>query len=263
MPAEISEDYLSRPFSTGPQGSRELVYHVRGTDDEEEVEAALRDTAPATYLDRMLDSISAEPVGPGLWKGYARYTALDTDSEWTFDTGGGTVKLTQSIATVATYASPYVGAAPDFRGAIGVAGERVEGVDVPVPQYEFTETHKFTDAQVDDEYKYALFTMTGRINDAAFRMFAAGEVLFLGASGSKRGSDLWTITFRFAASPNATGLAVGDIGGIDKLGWDYLWVLYGTFEDTTAVALVQRPIAAYVERVHQPGDFATLGIGTE
>ena len=30
---------------------------------------------------------------------------------------------------------------------------------------------------------------------------AAGECLFLGASGSKRGEDDWEIAFRFAASP--------------------------------------------------------------
>lgn len=35
-----------------------------------------------------------------------------------------------------------------------------------------------------------------------WRAFAAGEVLFLGASGSKRGEEEWEITYRFAASPN-------------------------------------------------------------
>ncbi len=56
------------------------------------------------------------------------------------------------------------------------------------------------------------------VNNASWKGFAAGECLFLGASGSKRGSDDWEITFRFAATPNKTGLTVGDIVDINKKG---------------------------------------------
>ena len=90
--------------------------------------------------------------------------------------------------------------------------------------------------------------------------FAAGEVLFLGASGSQRGEDDWEITFRFAASPNVTGLTIGDIEGIDKKGWEYLWVRYADAEDEKV--LVKQPIAVYVERVYDEGNFAGLGIRT-
>jgi hypothetical protein len=65
-------------------------------------------------------------------------------------------------------------------------------------------------------------------------------VLFLGASGSQRGTEDWEITFSFAASPNATGLTVGDITGIEpKKGWEYLWVRYADAED--AETLVKQP----------------------
>jgi hypothetical protein len=111
-------------------------------------------------------------------------------------------------------------------------------------------------------YKAALFALTGSVNNAAFRGFAAGEVLFLGASGSQRGQDDWEITFRFAASPNVTGLTVGSITNIDKRGWDYLWVRYADMEDTTAKALVKRPVAVYVEQVYPFADLSGLGIGT-
>jgi len=111
-------------------------------------------------------------------------------------------------------------------------------------------------------YKAALFFLTGAVNNAPFRGFAAGEVLFLGASGSKRGQDDWEIRFRFAASPNVTGLVVGSITGINKRGWEYLWGRYADAEDTAAKALVKRPVAAYVEQVYPYGDFSGLGIGT-
>lgn len=105
-----------------------------------------------------------------------------------------------------------------------------------------------------------LFYLTGRVNHAPFKGFAAGEVLFLGASGSQRGQEDWEVTFSFAASPNVTGLAVGQITGIAKKGWEYLWVRYEDAVD--AHTLVKQPAAAYVEQVYPYGDFALLGIGT-
>jgi len=75
---------------------------------------------------------------------------------------------------------------------------------------------------------------------------------------AQRDDGLWEITGQFAASPNVTGLSVGDITGIDKKGWEYLWVLYQDTEDTSAAALVKRPVAAYVERVYDSGNFGSL-----
>jgi len=106
-----------------------------------------------------------------------------------------------------------------------------------------------------------LFQLTGRVNTGAFKGFNAGEVLFLGASGSRRGYGDWEITFRFAASPNVTNLTIGDITGINKKGWEYLWVRYADSEDTAAKALVKKPIAVYIERVYDDGNLSLLGIG--
>ena len=52
--------------------------------------------------------------------------------------------------------------------------------------------------------------MTGKVNDASFKGLDAGECLFLGASGSKRGEKDWEIAFRFAGSENCAGLNTGD-----------------------------------------------------
>lgn len=261
MAGIISENYLSRPFTLGASAGRELVFDIQNTDDEEEVRTLIQGVAPAVYLSRVIESISAEPEGRGVWKGYARYVRFEDDSEYTFDTGGGTQHITQSLSTVASYA-PSGLTAPDFHGAIGVSEDSVAGVDIPAPAFAFTETHTFDDASVDSAYRLVLFNLTGRYNNATFKGLAAGECLFLGASGAKRGDERWSITFRFAASPNVTGLSIGTITGIDKLGWDYLWFRYGDFADTSAFALVKRPVAAYVEQVSEPGDFSLLSIGT-
>ena len=55
---------------------------------------------------------------------------------------------------------------------------------------------------------------------------------------------------------------MGEITGIAKKGWEYLWVRYADAKDDTAKAIVKKPIAAYVEKVYEEGNFAGLGIGT-
>ena len=78
----------------------------------------------------------------------------------------------------------------------------------------------------------------------------------------QRGAEDWEITFRFAASPNRTGLTIGDIKGIDKKGWEYMWVRYADSEDAAARAIVKTPVGVYVEQVYEDGDFMGLEIGT-
>ncbi|MBK8915051.1 MAG: hypothetical protein IPM64_10715 [Phycisphaerales bacterium] len=268
MPVEVAEKFESRLVTTGSNPSVELRYAIRGTDDDVEARSALVAASPALYdpwgsglvfLPR--DQVTVLPVGEDLWDGIVRYGTVPATNESTFsfDTGGGSQHITQSRQTIASYA-PAGQTAPDFRGAIGVTADSVEGVDIAVPVYQFAETHYKPDSLITPTYKGTLFALTGRTNNGAFKGFAAGEVLFLGAAGSKRGLGDWEITYRFAASPNVTGVVVGEITGIDKKGWEYLWVRYADSEDTAAKALVKKPVAAYVERVYEAGDFSLLGI---
>jgi hypothetical protein len=257
--ADISESYVSRPFTLGRNAARELIFDIHGTDDEAVVKSLLLATAPATYQGLLIESVEAEPEGNGNWKGHARYIRLVSNDEYTFETGGGTEKVTQSLGTT-IYPGAF-GSAPDFAGAIGVDGDKVEGVDITSPAFEFSETHYFLPGGVDQAYKLICFNLTGKINNATFKGFASGECKFMGASRSQRGDEQWGITYRFACSPNATGLTVGGITGITKQGWEYLWVRYEDFEDSSAFALVKRPTAVYVEVVSEYGDFSLLNIG--
>jgi len=265
MAIEVSEKWESREATTGDIPSVELIYVIRGTDDDLAARAALAATSPTIYAGLVRQSLHLERVAEDAWQGSVRYGKLEPpetgDSTYQFDTGGGTQHITQSLATVGRYAPPGK-TAPDFQGAIGVTHDNVEGVDITVPVYNFSETHYIDAAAVTPAYKATLFGLTGRVNNGAFKGFAAGEVLFLGASGSQRNQENWEITFRFAASPNITGLVIGDITGINKKGWEYLWVRYADSEDATAKVLVKKPMAVYVEQVYPYGDFAGLGIGS-
>jgi hypothetical protein len=100
-------------------------------------------------------------------------------------------------------------------------------------------------------------------NNDPFRGFDPGEVLFLGATGIRRGDgrdDLWEITYRFAVSQNRTAFTVGSIPVGGKLGWDYMWVRYADEVDDTAGQVVKRPAAVYIEKVYYGTRFASLGI---
>ena len=257
----IDEKFDSRSATEGKSPNTELLYVVQGTNDDLEVKALLAATAPAFYDGLRRDTFSIETVGGGVWNCTVNYV-LDTDeSQYTFDTGGGTQHLSISLETMGRYEAPGEVAA-DFHSAIGVNQDKIEGVDVTIPVYNFTETHKIANGLVTGPYKAALFFLTGKVNDSAFRGFERGEVLFMGASGAKSGTENWEITYRFAASPNVQGLQLGDIQNIDKEGWNYLWCRFEDEEDAAAKILIKKPTAVYVERVYDYGDFTGLGLGS-
>ncbi len=266
----LTEKIDSREWTTGEKPTVTMHYTLDGTSSDLTAKALLLSSTAENYDGLVRDDCTLDPIfvdtvtGQGKWDCTVRYVASEDippevgESSFSFDTGGGMQHITQSIQTIGSYAPPGK-TAPDFQGAVGATHDNVEGVDITVPIYNFSETHYIANENVN---KGAYFALTGKTNDATFKGLAAGECLFLGASGSKRGEDDWEITFRFAASPNRTGLTVGDITSIDKKGWEYMWVRYADAEDTTAKAIVKKPVAVYVEKVYEDGGFSTLGIGT-
>jgi len=263
MTVTVHEKWDSRETTISEDASVDLKYVIRGTDDDATANTALLDASPVLYGGLTRQSAHTERIAEEVWEGSVRYGLLEPpevgSSSFSFDTGGGNQHITQSLATVGAWSA--AGTPPNFGGAIGATRDSVEGVDITVPVYNFSETHYVDATLVTPAYKSTLFYLTGTINNSAFRGFAAGEVLFLGASGSQRGQEDWEITYRFAASPNVTGLVVGSITGINKGGWDYLWVRYADVEDTNAKSLVKQPLAVYVEQVYPYTNFASLGIG--
>lgn len=274
MAITVTEKPLSRESQSGDGASAQLLYSVKGTADDIAARAALVSESPASHDSQPRKNVRARPVfvdanNPDvcIWDGEVNYgvdARPDTgDSTFSFDTGGGTQHITQSLETVGAYGTHKDGTVAlvtDYGGAIGVSGRNVEGCDIVVPVYNWTETHYLNDVYVTQAYRRALFWITGRINNASFRGFEPGEVLFMGASGTKRQEEDWEITFRFAASPNLIDLIVSNIAGIAKRGWEYMWVRYD--DDEVGGGLVMRPLAVYVERTYNYRDFSGMGIGS-
>jgi hypothetical protein len=249
--------------------SAEYRYTIEGTELELEARTALLAgsavtiTVSGTTLVRQDARVELQDDAIDIWQGVVPYGERERketgESSYQFDTGGGTHHLTHSLHTTA-YA-PAGKAAPDCKGAIGWDGQNVAGVDITTPIYHFSETHYLSVAVVTEAYKTLLFNLTGKVCNGVFREKAKGEVLFCGAAGSQRGEEDWEITFKFAASPNAINIPVGDIVVLEKEGWEYLWVRYRQKDDAVAEDIVPEPVGAYVEQVYEYGDFSLIGIG--
>ena len=254
----------------GNYTTAEVPYFVFAVDDEDMAIDYANGNVPSKLNNMELESIELdERLSADTFKVIAKYKAVnievaltstgEPDSVFSFDTGGGSRHLTQSLETVSKAPSN----APDYGGAIGYDGENVNGIDVTIPVMNFTETHYLKASKVSTSYKKLISELTGKVNNANFKGYVPGEVLFLGASGSRRGearSDYWEITFKFAVSPNKTNIPVGSLSISNKNGWDYLWVRYAD-DVGSDNALIKKPVAAYVEKVYERADFAALGIG--
>jgi hypothetical protein len=203
-------------------------------------------------LDRDFD----ESAALWTWRAAYNYKPPESAIRWGFDTTGGSIKVTHSKNT-----TRYPSNAPNFNGAIQVQNGEPQGADVIIPALKLTATYRWPKNTVTTGYVNTLSSLSGCVNSGGFGGYAAGELLFLGASGEITPNLPTEIVYQFAASANATGLSIsGIVTGIAKKGHELLWVLFEDEEDATAQRLTKRPLAAYVERVYTEASFATLGI---
>ena len=237
-----------------------VEFYAKGYADEEAViVAASTGGIPFTWGSPNIPLLSVrvtEHCDTYGWKFVARYAFL-YQSVFSFDTGGGSEHVTQSKNT--TSYAPTGATAPDYHGAIGYDGERINGVDIMFPAFSFQMTEYLS---TSDFSIGTLATLTNKVNSVLFQGFDPGQVMFMGAQGQVRGpNSLWEIIFKFSVKMNTDSLTVGSIGPITKNGWDYLWIRYADKIDTTANMRVRRPIAAYVEQVYDYSDLNDLFTG--
>lgn len=275
MPTTITEKWDSRERTTLEDESAELRYIVRGTEDDSEVASLVQSTSPTTYAGLPRRSITFRTLETStIWECTVSYAKKDPATEnsqenppetgdmaISFDTAGGMQHISQSLQTVQKKSfSEGQFTPPDFKGAIGVTKDSVEGVEIYVPSFQYQVTRYVAIEQVTQAYINNLFRLTGKTNRGNFHGFAAGQVLLAGVSGSQRGEADWELTYKFLCSENRSNLTIGEITGVNKKGWEYLWVIYEDSEDETAKWLVKKPVAAYVEKVYEDGDFGLLGL---
>jgi hypothetical protein len=282
--------------------TRTRVFNVFGTVNEDVLHAAANVAISNSYpywvypgqplVKLRAESYAVEYQGDDSWKVTINYEKIGADDATqttplkrarSFDTSGGTQHITNalqvknSLGTVTdtgerVYGPSGLDDGATMKGAINVDDNSVNGVDIVVPSFQFQESYDVPLSVLNDAYIRKLGELTGTVNNAEFRGFKAGEVLFVGASGAhewdaQRGDGPGVITFKFIASPSAGDgktllpLKVGEINNIAKGGHEYLWVKYATVADTSKNQLTRQPIAVYVNRVYPDGDFSQLKIG--
>lgn len=287
MPASAKE----KPNRTGElgdsgSGSRGRTWQIFDAADELEALAILDEEAPATLdgLPRKLP-IKVKEVDPTaqLWEGEVNYEQAaptggndsqlppDGTNSFSFEITGKQQKITNSKFTVARWSESgqdFAGdETPDFGGLINVSvkGDKVavDGVEIVIPEFNFSETHIKTGLTLT--YVNLIGDTVGKVNTLPFRGRESGSVLMTGASGNRKGLTKWEITFKFAYSENRDDIEVGDIGPIEKLGWEFLWVFpRNTEQDVTGYGKIQVSVPAfvYIEQVYDYADFTDLLLGT-
>lgn len=271
MPLTVDERFKSRRCEEGANPWEEREYLVINAATDNDARVAVSTYAPTTVPGRSGSSIvvtlgrvsiAVTPLGGTLYDATVRYAAgtIEPGNTTTrFRTSGGTQHVASSRAA-RRYGNPAA-VIGDTGTLIGVQDDgTIDGLDVAVPVFEWSERHILSPATVTQAYIDTLYALTATCNNAPFRSRQAYEVLFLGCEGEQRRYGNWELDFTFAASPNATNLTIGQLTSILKRGWEYL-------EQRTRRTLdaQNRPTlridAVYVHEIFPAANFAALGIG--
>ena len=259
----IVRAYGNRYGSTVNSRSRECVYEMRGYNSEVEAWNALSNNFGHAWDCESIDVEEDSDGANRLYIGRVRYRTEREEEDFSnsvsFEVSGTQTKQTHSLLTRGGFAAG--GMTPrNYGGLIGVTDDGVEGVDIDTAVSTFTESVYFYPWFLTSNYVAFLSRAYGRVNNAPFRGFDIGEVRFLGASGGcRRGDKAVELTFKFAVSPNAQNIWIGNIYVPFKFGWDYLWVRWADMK--YGGVTVKVPIEAYVEQIYYGMNFGSLGIG--
>lgn len=214
--------------------------------------------------------ISVEYNGRGDW-----YNEIANENSFEFDTSGGTQHIRSSLET----RNKYGDFPAELDGVVGWDGDSVEGVDITVPVFNWRLT--YSPSVLPALYGQLCMNLTGKVNSASFFGWDEGEVLFMGATAKRNGSDGWQLEWKFASSPNRLlesyngpiyvpgivyvagddipeGSSEGDPIPCQKYGWDYLWVGYEKVDDSAAKKTIPKPLFVYVEKVYPEADLNLL-----
>ena len=204
----------------------------------------------------------------GIWDGTVKFGPIKLpdagDWTWGFNATVETEHVTHGKAHIADYAAPGKTAA-NHKGAIGVTLDgSIEGVDWYFPKFEWWEKHvlQYIGPAAAWAFSTTLASFGGALNNAMFRGFGPGQVLFLGGTGERSNTrpGLFEVNAKFRAQPDKTGIVLGDITGIAKKAWEYLWIESGPSISNPAAGMEQVPIGAHVERMADWLDFSQLGL---
>ena len=276
MTISLTEKPESRAY--GSDGSVTLVYNYRGAGADTVLAfATLLASLPTTFEGKtrepnpQMETVDVDTKeGTGNYIATCRYLPVEkqrqTAGEVTvrIGTAGGSRRITQAYAHI----TDYPAGAPNHKGAIGVTKDGAEGCDVADPVVSMTVLRRYTPDTLPATA--AMMALRGRVNSDSVTIkdtrknrtwtCAAGELLCVGVEeGLKADDGLVDVTFQFEASPNQTGLTIGDITEIAKKGHEHLWCEYFDSLDGNGKK-TSTPLYAHVDQVYPTAAMNGLGL---
>ena len=191
------------------------------------------------------------------------------DEKWTFESTTGEITATVALSQIAivdeTPGAALTASIGDMIGWNGKFGTEsaCSGVSVHTPSTRLMCRRTVAAATAQTTaFEQGIVNLQRHVNSATFHGYAAGQVLFLGASVGEEyyneNDDLLVdVTYQFAVCANEASRVIGGVTLPAKDGWDYAW----TITEFNAATGKMETVCGVVSRVYEYADLTTLGIG--
>lgn len=113
----------------------------------------------------------------------------------------------------------------DNGGLIGVNGDEIEGVDIPVSGMLLSVSYRHPQGKLNRNYIKAIDKLVGYVNNDIFLGYDPGEVRFLKPSFTESNTEA-SAGYDFEISRNQVNEDVGGIVVTSRKGWDVLAISY-------------------------------------
>lgn len=189
-----------------------------------------------------------------------------TQSTMSFDCGGGTKKVVMARSQTVYNGETSSSADNVPIGWNGKYGQDAEfsGVEIPIGNIRMTFSRIMKMSKLsanNNQFLRNAADLSGKVNSAEFKGWAAGEVMFIGYSfsGSLDGNALIPVQFNFQVQRREENAIVGGIEIGTKEGFWYAWATpkQKVFEGT---AMEMKADRVYVAEVVEGKDFSILGV---
>ena len=189
-----------------------------------------------------------------------------------FDCGGGTkhvvhaIKQGKIVGSTVSYSADDAGGGIGWNGKTGTEAE-FAGVDVPTADMREVYTKLIPVSKITGtggaNYKKALAGLCGKVNNATFKGYNAGEVMFVGMSytAPTKGQKKVMATYNFRISPRETNVKIsGQTYSVTKEGWQYAWARSKIVNDPNNGTPKVQIDGVYISDVCEEADFSVLGL---
>ena len=270
-----------RMTKSGTIDHLEIPYNVEGIvsleDGEVEALTAVKNAAPSTRNGLPFSYVEIESrESDTFYRVKAVYesssgagTSSEKVSEATtvsFDCGGGTRHIEKSVKQTQIIGNLDAHGMINWNGKSGTEME-VRGVDLPTADIRESYTVKVPRRKLlRSTYRRQLAQLVGKVNADRFKVWEAGEVMFLGCtflhSDDMNDEEQIPVTFNFSIKMNEKNIKIGN-KTVDKKGFEYIWTISETKLNRENGKFETIIANAYLEQVVDYVNFNLLGIKTE